>query len=174
MPNKRPSNEDAVAALRLFGSEERRHHGLPGAPRVRLNLRRALLQQADLSRLHLARVDANGATLTGTDLFNTDLTGAHVTTTNLTRANLTDAILIAADLTNADLTEANLRGADLTRADLTGAQFQRAKGLVQSQLDQAVQHPDGPPPQNLPDGLTWDEEAAKERWRARQKRQDHS
>ena len=80
-------------------------------------------------------------------------------TFDISRINLTGG-----NFTGSILSRTKLAGAILTGADFTDADFSQAEGLTQEQLDTACQHPNGPPPRNLPDGLTWDEHAAKARW----------
>ena len=55
-----------------------------------------------------------------------NLEEANLTHADLRRASLNDANLQGADLTNADLGEADLRGANLTNANLTGVKCDRA------------------------------------------------
>ena len=93
---------------------------------VKKTLKKALEEDANLTRANLTDANLTGANLTGAnlalanltraDLTGADLTDADLTDTNLTRADLTDA-----DLTDANLTLANLTGANLTLANLTGA-----------------------------------------------------
>ncbi len=158
-----------------------------GADLTRADLTRATLTGADLRGATLTDANLTGAKLPGAGLPGANLTGAKLTyatltEADLTEADLTDAILFDATLTGATLTRADLTCADLTdafltraiftNADLTGADLSEAKELTQEQLDEAVQSESGPPPK-LPDGLTWDEPAAIERWRElMKKRQD--
>ncbi len=140
--------------------------------RADLSLSRADLSRADLTDAKLIRADLTDADLTDAKLTDAKLTHADLTYAKLIRAHLFGADLIRADLSRADLMDAKLPAAklgaaDLTGADLTGADFWGAKRLTQEQLDAASQRPYGPPPRNLPDGLTWDEEAAKKRWQER-------
>ncbi len=138
------------------------------------HLTRANLFDAKLTRAYLGGAHLRGATLFGANLAGAFLTDANLASANLASANLEGAHLISAnlasadlasaDLTSAALINANLADARLVSANLANADFDRAKGLTQEQLDAAGQRPDGPPPRNLPDGLTWDEEAAKKTW----------
>ena len=106
-----------------FGRDWRRLEGI--------DLTRAYLEGADLTRANLIRAILTEAILFRADLERANLTGADLTGANLTFANLIRAILIRAilerakltraDLTGADLTGAYLEGADLTKADLSDA-----------------------------------------------------
>ena len=139
------------------------------------NLRDANLSGANLSGANLFRADLRGANLsharlyranlTGTVFWDANLTGTVFWEANLSDATLSDATLSDAFLLGANLFRANLRDADLSRADLSDVNFHQVKYLSQVQLDIACQDPDGSPPMHLPDGLIWDEEAAKKRWR---------
>ena len=128
------------------------------------NLPKINLARADLTGADLTGADLTGAKLFGADLTRANLFGADLLYADLSGANFEGACLIDACLIGAHLVGAHIVGVNLTDTDLADADFDRAKGLTQKQLDAASQRPDGPPPKNLPDGLTWDEEAAKERW----------
>ena len=78
--------------------------------------------------------------------------------------DLRDANLFGANLERANFSNANFSNANLDNADLSGAVFRQAQGLSQEQLNTACQHPDGSPPGDFPDGLTWNEVEAKKRW----------
>ena len=93
---------------------------------VKKTLKKALEEDANLTRANLTDANLTGANLTGANLAlanltRADLTGADLTDADLTDANLTRADLTDADLTDANLTLANLTGANLTLANLTGA-----------------------------------------------------
>ena len=66
--------------------------------------------------------------------------------------NLSGGDLTWADLSGADLSEANLNGADLYFANLSDAVLGNVRSLTQDQLN-AVRPT--PPPESLPDGLSW-------------------
>ena len=75
---------------------------------------------------HWLREDCDGwekmrANLSKANLFEADLSGANLSRANLSRANLSGANLFEANLSRADLSGANLFGANLSRADLFGA-----------------------------------------------------
>lgn len=100
-----------------------------------INLRYALLQDADFRFATLTAADLEGA--------------------NLSRANLTDARLDGANLTAADLSEASLDKVDfneavLERTNLARASLRGARHLTQAQLWQAI----GDASTALPDDLT--------------------
>ena len=101
----------------------------------------------------------SGFDFTGAQLGHAEFPGANLTGTNFQEAHLTSAKLVCANFTDADLTFAELDG-----ADLTGAELAQAIGLQQAQLDTACFHPDANPPRLPPGYLTWDEDAAIERW----------
>jgi Pentapeptide repeats (8 copies) len=84
----------------------------------------------------LANVSIPGANLDS----HADLIGANLSGTDLSGANLSNA-----DLTGARLTKANLSGTDLSGANLLGA-----RGLTQTQLDEAC----GDANTKLPEGFT--------------------
>ena len=130
----------------------------------------ANLWEANLSRANLHRANCSGANLLSAvlhcaNLSHARLWGANLSGAHLQGADCSDAILSEANLWDANLSDANLSGASLTNAVLSDADFDRATGFSQEDLDMACQHPDSHPPKNLLDGLTWDEDAAKERWR---------
>jgi uncharacterized protein YjbI with pentapeptide repeats len=106
------------------------------------NLKRAKLNDIDLTNAKLAGVDLTGTNLMRTKLTGADLTGtnltdavlnwadlseAKLTGANLTRASLYTAKLAAADLTGAGLTSARMESADLTGANLTNADLSKAR-----------------------------------------------
>ena len=127
------------------------------------------LRDTNLSRANLLWADFTGADLKDANLSGANLESANLFCANLSDANLSDANLFSANLSDANLSDANISGANLEKAhlsgaNLSGANFHQARGLSQAQLDKARQHPDGPLPKSFPDDLTWDEEAAKERW----------
>jgi len=66
---------------------------------------------------------------------------------NLRQANLTDANLRQANLTDANLTDADLRGADLSRA----------RGLIQTQSEEAIGDETTALPPNLKPPAHWGE-----------------
>lgn len=105
----------------------------------------------------------------GINLAGADLTEADSSKSNLAGADLTETILTEADLerTNlsyADLTGANLAYSHLMETNVSKTNFAKARGLTQSQLDQACADP-GLPPANLPldietnQPLIWKDEA---------------
>lgn len=144
-PVLRPDVMDALRALGTLNGIDVKH--LPPDLHA-VGFRGKNLESLNFKSWNFTGADLSYATLTGADLTGATLEGA-----DLTLANLTDA----------DLTGATLEGADLTNADISGANFSGAQGLQQDQIDRVLCHPDYPP-QNLPDHLTLDKEAAAERW----------
>ncbi len=86
---------------------------LRGANLSGLNLRRAVLSEADLS----------GSNLSGADLFRADLSEANLKGANLKGANLTKAHLSKTNLSGSILSGVDLSGAYLFKADLSGAKW---------------------------------------------------
>ncbi len=175
---------DVVEIVRVIGRRSHQQLETEREGHYRINLRDTYLFYAHLRHTMLAGVDFTLAILAGANLI-----GAQLTDASLNRANLNAALLIDADLTHADLTGAMLKeatlgrailarakliGIDLTeatlthknfnRADLGAADFANVKELTQEQLADAAQNPSAYPPRNLPDGITWDEQVAKQRW----------
>lgn len=122
---------------------------------------------ADANAVAMVRADKRdciGCNLADADLTNTcvkggDLTGAIFDRANavqmcMSNANFTRASFKGTDLSGANLSNSNLDGADLTGAhleitSLKGTNLARARGLTQSQLDQAC----GDASTKLPAGL---------------------
>lgn len=102
---------------------------------------------ADLDSVNLSAANLNGANLSGARLIDANLIDA-----NLRGADLRGASLIYTDFSRADLQSADFSGAILFEANLSGASLQFARGLSQSQLDEAC-FENGRPPKNLPNGL---------------------
>lgn len=112
-----------------------------------------------LNDKNLAYFKLEGSNLKNAEFDHTDLFDADLSSTCMKGAKLNNAILMKANFRRADLTEANFSGADftmadlrftnLTRTNLSGANFREAKGLTQSQLDEACSNK-GRPPINLP------------------------
>lgn len=95
------------------------------------NLYKARLSKTDLSEANIFQADLDGADLSETNLakadlrlttlINADLSGANLSEANLHEANLLGANLSNTDLTGADITLANLYGANLSKANLSNA-----------------------------------------------------
>ena len=96
-----------------------------------LDLRNAILNQAELARMFLDGANFSGANLNGANLGWANLSGA-----DLGGANLMWADFTAADLGNADLNGANLNGANLENAQLAAAVLRWA-GLSDANLENA-------------------------------------
>ena len=106
-----------------------------------LDLRRAVLRDADLHDAHLEGADLRDAHLEGAELW-----GAHLTGANLWRAYLTGANLRGAHLEDANLRGARLGGADLRQA--TGlTDLAQANGDARTRLPDGVARPAHWPPQ---------------------------
>ena len=97
----------------------------------------------------LPRAKFTGADLSATHLGGSDLSGA-----TLQESNMRSAFLMNTDLSGAKLWDANLSNAMLNNANLTGTEFvslhngvteRHARGLTQSQLDEATSDPLDPP-----------------------------
>ena len=107
----------------------------------------ARLDSARMFSAKLQRANFSEAGLYRADLAYADLSGAR-----LWRADLSEAGLQGADLSGARLQRANLSETYLGKANLSGAELSndefpefRARGLTQTQLDEAVAYPDNPP-----------------------------
>jgi uncharacterized protein YjbI with pentapeptide repeats len=102
-------------------------------PDIPLDLREAVLPQANLGRANLGHADLREANLSGATLFRADLSHAQLEHCNLSGAELSRANLGQANLTEANLVKANLGGADLDGANLSGANLFQAD-LIQCSL----------------------------------------
>jgi len=76
-------------------------------------------------RANLSRADLSEANLRGANLYRANLIGADLRGANLYRANLSEADLSEADLRGADLRGANLYRANLSEADLRWAKWNK-------------------------------------------------
>lgn len=103
------------------------------------NFSGARLRQADLSLSIMNRTSFAGADLRDVEAYGALFTGA-----NFAGANLTNAGFVGTHLQGA-----NFRGARLAGANFSGAEMDRARGLTQSQLNQAC----GDASTRLPSGL---------------------
>ena len=118
------------------------------------------LFQADLSYRDIPGVDPTGSRLRQGDLRLSTMNGSNFSEANLslvngfgarfTRASFRQADLSSATLTGAYMGYADFTGATLANAYLEGADFTGARGLTQSQLNQAC----GDASTKLPKGLT--------------------
>ena len=118
-------------------------------------LRKAVLQDADLSGANLKKADLSGANLKKADLFdanlqkavlshanlqeavlfNANLQEARLWDANLQEAHLFNANLQEADLWGADLRGADLRSANLSNANVTGVEYDRAMTCQGARVD---------------------------------------
>ncbi|MFQ4146752.1 pentapeptide repeat-containing protein [Chlorogloeopsis sp. ULAP02] len=97
----------------------------------KLDLRNAVIRQADLTNAKLQSLDLSGADLTraqlrGSDLFESNLENAKLCGTILYEANLRSCNLQAANFSGANLNRANLAEANLRSANLSGASLRAA------------------------------------------------
>ena len=115
----------------------------------------ALLRSAEMDLARLPK-----ATFTGANLQSADLSGAELPGATLRDTDMRSAWLIGTDLSGARLWNADLSNAMLYKTNLTGTEFNRldsllspspARGLTQSQLDEATSDPQNPP---LLEGVT--------------------
>lgn len=158
----------ALLAEADFSQANMSNANLSGALMVQTDLVDTDLRGAALTGAILEEADLRGADLTGADLSGADLTSA-----NLTEANLTDADLLGADLESANLTGAKLSSVDWEweyseylagtkgaylrqeptetsdgwrgRQGPDGAWYLPARGLTQSQLNEAWAKIECPP-----------------------------
>lgn len=104
----------------------------------------AVMPDADLGRSNMAYADISGANLTGASLHGSNLTNAQFDS-----AKLRDAEFDNANLMNARFGRAIVHDASFDQSNLSGADMTKAKGLRQSQLDNAC----GTSATKLPKGL---------------------
>ena len=121
-----PSTE-IQALLDLLTIEPKNHAFVAGGRPLKVNLRGAhlqgaQLQDADLRRAQLQGANLHNARLQGANLHNARLQGANLHNARLRGTNLYDAQLQGANLHNA-----RLQGADLSRAQLQGANLHNAR-----------------------------------------------
>jgi len=124
------------------------------------DLSEAMLQDAELPIGSFHCANLSGANLRMANLYQATFqdavaTGASLEGANLSRAgflgaDLSGARLMKADLSGAGFLDANLSQSNISDADLTGVEFsvggpQKAKGLTQTQLDQARADSANPP-----------------------------
>lgn len=98
--------------------------------------------RSDFSNAVLARADASHSEFNGADFTQADLTNVRLIDASCPQARFERARLAQANARGADFTRANFTGADVTRmifedADLSGADLRSARGLTQTQLNEA-------------------------------------
>ncbi len=98
-----------------------------GLERTGLNLSGARIRQADISLSVMNRTNFSRS-----DLRDVEAYGAVLSSSNFTGADLTNASFVGTYLEGATFTGAKLHG-----TNLSGAEMSRARGLTQSQLNQA-------------------------------------
>lgn len=111
--------------------------------------------RSDFSNAVLTRADASHSEFTGADFTQADLTNVRLIDASCPQARFDRARLAQADARGADFTRANFAQADVTsmnleNADLSGADLRHARGLTQTQLDEAC----GDGRTRLPRGLS--------------------
>ena len=131
-----------------------------GTSLFRAKLKCAMLQNADLPRGDFDYADLSGANLLRANLSGAyfqeaivtnawlecaNLSGAHFLHANLCGARLMKANLSGANFLEADLNKANLSDANLSGVEFSNGGHQPAKGLTQTQLDEARADPSNPP-----------------------------
>ena len=132
---------DIEAVLTVINRRSEESRELEISTEWHLDLRRAVLRDADLHDAHL-----EGASLWDAHLEGAELWGAHLTGANLWRAYLTGANLRGAHLEDANLRGARLGGADLRQA--TGlTDLAQANGDARTRLPDGVARPAHWPPQ---------------------------
>jgi pentapeptide repeat protein len=117
---------------------------------VLANLSDAYLREANLGGADLFGAKLSGASLIAANLDHALLAYADLSGADLSLANLRNSILANANLSGANLYRANLSATGLSGANLNGAKLRDAKGLTQTQLDEAC----GDSKTKLPEGLT--------------------
>lgn len=110
---------------------------------------------SDFSNAVLTRADASHSEFEGADFTQADLTRARLIDASCPHARFDRARLQQTDARGADFTRANFGAADVTRmnlenADLSGADLRNARGLTQTQLNEAC----GDGRTRLPRGLS--------------------
>lgn len=118
---------------------------LQGAEMVRLSFHNASLSEANLIRANLSGSILQDADLTKAALDHANLSGASFLRTDLSRSLLIGADLSGASVLDTDLTSANTADANISGVQFSASGQQPAKGLTQSQLDQASADPENPP-----------------------------
>lgn len=147
------SVSQAASAFWPFGADPRLDHAPAyGGVCEECDLSGRILAGARMTHSNFSRSDFSNAVLTRADASHSEFTGADFTQADLTRARLVDASCPRARFERARLAHSNARGADFTRAsfahadvtqmnfedaDLSGADLRSARGLTQTQLDQA-------------------------------------
>ncbi len=147
--------QDVESVLDAIGSREETRRALERRGDVRLDFRGANLSGAQILNVDLSKAMFHNSNLSNVNFANTDLTGANFSNAdligvNFQKADLSKARLDKADLTDAKFLDADLTDANISEANLSGVRFsndglQAAKGLTQTQIDQARADPDNPP-----------------------------
>ena len=137
---------DVQDAMRILGS--RGQEGIFVESRekdFKLYLRDANLSNLQTADANLSRAWLTNANLSKSILIRVDLSNARLHRANLSKSKLQNANLSRARLAGANLEDANLTGASFNRSMRAGGKRRPAKGLTQSQLDEARSDPDSPP-----------------------------
>jgi uncharacterized protein YjbI with pentapeptide repeats len=137
---------------------------LQGAMLLRANLTGANFQGAILQGAILQGANLQEANLQYANLLGASLRGAYLEEANLQEADLREAKLQRANLQYANLQGANLQGATFREAmqgpyrqygKLRGSDLQGAKGLGQSQIEQAIGDNDTTLPEGIDRPKSW-------------------
>ena len=118
---------------------------LQDAEMVRLSLHNVNLSDANLGRANLSKSNLQGSNVASAWLDGADLTGVNFLKADLSKARLDRADLTGAKFLDADLTDANISESNLSGVRFSNDGLQAAKGLTQTQIDQARADPDNPP-----------------------------
>ena len=116
-----PDFDGANIPAILQGSSYKHNEIYLGTSLEGINLRNALIRNANLSGLNFAKADLQDARLQGSSLASADLRGATVAL-----ANFSEAILLAAKLNGAMARGADFSGANLSGAHLDDGSFSQA------------------------------------------------
>lgn len=123
---------------------------LSGAMLQDAEMVRMSFDNASLSGANLVRANLSESILQDADLSTAALDHAKLSRSTFLRTDLSRSLLIGADLSGASVLDTDLTSANIADANISGVQFstsgqQPAKGLTQSQLDQARADPENPP-----------------------------
>jgi hypothetical protein len=109
---------------------------------VRVDLRMAILDGADLKSANLKDANLSGADLSGANLVGANLSRAYLSGANLSRANLSGATLSGGTLLAARLVETDLTCADLTGCNVYGVSAWNLKLEGTKQQDLVITPPE--------------------------------
>ena len=130
--------EDVNAALNFIGSRTAAEMRLEQRESYRIDLNGAPLTGLDLRALNLSRVMLRSARLSNAHLEKTDLTDADLSSANLSGAHMEGAILRNTKLARANFRTRSSRIRVENDASTLEGELRPTVGLVQSQLDEAL------------------------------------